>query len=330
MRSVCVARGDGIGPEVIDCAILTLEAVTSELEFVDVLIGERAFRESGKRLPDDTMQAMKDTDSCLFGAVTSKDDPGYDSPVLSFRQELDLYANVRPVKDIACASGFSESIDFVIVRENTEGLYTRDETADDGGVTTRRRVTRRASERIVAYAVDLALRTDRHAVCCVHKANVLRQSDGLFLEVFRATMGERGPGLEATDQLVDSAAAKLVTAPHAFDVVVTLNLYGDILSDVAAAIIGGLGFAPSANLGPEHSVFEPAHGSAPDIAGKGIANPTAAMLSGCMMLEHMGMSSEAARIEKAIMDAYRSGFRTVDVGGTQGSTAFTQSVLKRL
>lgn len=221
-------------------------------------------------------------------------------------------------------------MDVVIVRENTEGLYHQKEEEDDHGVTTFRRVSRRACERIVDFAIDHALTTGRRRLCCVHKANVLGLSDGLFLQVFRERMSDRGKLLEPADQLVDSAAMHLVTAPSRFDAIVTLNLYGDILSDVASGVVGGLGFAPSGNIGLRHSVFEPAHGSAPDIAGTGKANPTATILAAAMMLDHIGLVDEARNMRSAVSSVYSSGALTSDVGGPLGSDAFTELVVGRL
>lgn len=302
--------------------------MTNQLELHTADIGRPALERSGEQLPADTIAAMEASDSCLFGAVTSVEGADYDSPVLKFRKELDLYANLRPVKNIAKVS--PAALDLLIVRENTEGLYTMDEEEDDAGVTTRRRVSRSACEKIVRRAIEEALRARRRSVCCVHKANVLRKSDGLFLQVFRDNARTRGEGLSFADQLVDSAAARLVTRPTEFDVIVTLNLYGDILSDLAAGIVGGLGFAPSGNMGDRHSVFEPAHGSAPDIAGRGIANPTATILAAAMMLDHLGLSVEADRVRESTERVYANGLGTVDVGGTLGSEKFTDSVLCNL
>jgi len=327
MRSVCVLRGDGIGPEVIDCATRVLNAVTDDIEIVHADIGQQAYKRTGKYLPDDTFEAMVDADSCLFGAVTSTSGAEYDSPVLGFRKRLDLFANIRPSRDFLCPGGIG--VDLVIVRENTEGLYTQDEDEDEGGVTTRRRVSQDASKRIIRCAIELA-RGRRRSICCVHKANVLRKSDGLFLSLFTEAAENESDWLSHSDQLVDSAAAGIVTKPEKFDVIVTLNMYGDILSDVAAAVVGGLGFAPSGNIGPSHSVFEPAHGSAPDIAGMGVANPTAAILSAGMMLEHLGMKDESTRVVEAISAVYMSGTRTVDIGGDYGSERFTDKVIHYL
>lgn len=329
MKRICVLPGDGVGPEVTECAVDVLKTATTDLEFEYADIGERAHGMTGTYLPDETLEMMRACDSCLFGAVTSSNLPDYESPVLKFRKALDLYACIRPVRTIVRQAA-RPPIDVVIVRESSEGMYTQNEVFDDVGVTTLRRVTRKASERIVDSAIDYALANRRTRICCVHKSNVLRSSDGLFLQVFRERAVSRGKGLQFEDHLVDSAAMKLVTRPEAFDVIVTLNLYGDILSDVAAGVVGGLGFAPSGSIGPRHSVFEPAHGSAPDIAGKGIANPTAAILAGAMMLDHLEMAGPAERIRRAVTQAYAAGHLTVDVGGRHGSRSFSDHVVAAL
>lgn len=329
MKSICVLPGDGIGPEVVGCAVDVLKQATDQLEFVYADIGQVAEEKHGNPLPDETFDLMKSSDSCLFGAVTSSESSNYVSPVLKFRKELDLFANVRPVRSLASFHG-RPAIDVIIIRENSEGMYTQKEIFDDEGVTTLRRVTRRASERIVSFAIRYSLENGRKRVCCVHKANVLRGSDGLFLQVFRGMMERQRGHLVKEEQLVDSAALKLVNEPGAFDVIVTLNLYGDILSDVAAGVAGGLGFAPSGNIGPKHSVFEPSHGSAPDIAGKGIANPTATILAGAMMLRHLGLNDASSAVERAVSDTYASGHLTYDLGGRHGSKPFAEHVIKRL
>ena len=329
MKRVCILPGDGIGPEVVGCTVRVLEAAAPGLELVHADIGQSAFSKYGEYLPGGTLELMRECDSSLFGAVTSYPGPGYISPVLTFRRELDLFANVRPVKNLLKVEG-RPSIDVVIVRENSEGLYHQPEAEDAEGVTTHRRVTRRASERIVDFAIDYAHRCSRKSLCCVHKSNVLRKSDGLFLQIFRERMSEAGGSLSSKDQLVDSAALLLVTEPSRFDVLVTLNLYGDILSDVAAGVAGGLGFAPSGNIGPVQSVFEPAHGSAPDIAGNGVANPTATILAAAMLLGHIGMNREAEEMRAAIAETYTAGHLTFDVGGRHGSESFTDHVVQRL
>ena len=329
MKRVCVLPGDGIGPEVISSAVMVLEHVTNDLQFEYSDIGRAAMAKRGSYLPAETLDLMRASDSCLFGAVTSTEDPGYQSPVLAFRRALDLYANLRPVRRLVQSQSW-KPIDLVIVRENSEGMYNQEEVKRGDSVITMRKVSRSACERIVRFSLDYARTNNRKRICCVHKSNVLRSSDGLFVGIFREVMAQEGGDIAAEEQLVDSAAMSLVTNPGKFDVIVTLNLYGDILSDVAAGVAGGLGFAPSGNIGPHHSVFEPAHGSAPDIAGKGVANPTAAILSGVMMLKHLGMSDEAQRAERAVADVYRNGHLTVDIGGRHGSESFTKHVLERL
>lgn len=329
MKRICVLPGDGIGPEVVSSAVMILEQVTDECEFIYADIGQTAYGRTGSHLPAETLDLMRSSDSCLFGAVTSLESSDYDSPVLTFRKDLDLYANVRPVRTYVPRHQ-NAPIDIVIVRENSEGMYTRNEVVDDAGVTTMRRVTRRGVERIIEYAIRYAHENHRRKVTCVHKANVLRESDGMFVRTFRELMSGKGKGLQAAEQLVDSAAMKLVTDPAGFDVIVTLNLYGDILSDVAAGVAGGLGFAPSGNIGPKNSVFEPAHGSAPDIAGKGVANPTAAVLSGAMMLSHLGLDEEARKVEDAVSQFYSSGHLTNDLGGRHGSRSYTDHLVRAL
>lgn len=325
MKRICVLPGDGIGPEVTEAAVAVLQAASDELEFEWAEIGLAAHDKTGSSLPDETMDLMKSCDSCLFGAVTTQPTIDYDSPVLRFRKELELFANVRPVRTVVSQPA-RPSIDAVIVRENSEGLYTQNEVYDDDGVTTMRKVTRKGCERIVSFAIDYARASARQRITCVHKSNVLKASDGLFVEVFRQLADSKGRGLVFDDQLVDSAAMKLVTSPSRFDVIVTLNLYGDILSDVAAGVAGGLGFAPSGNIGLKHSVFEPAHGSAPDIAGTDTANPTATILAGAMMLEHVGMARPAGIIRGSVSSVYASGHLTVDVGGRHGTRSFAKHV----
>jgi len=329
MKRVCVLPGDGIGPEVVGCAVRVLQEATGELELVHADIGLAAKAEHGSCLPEETVGLMASSDSCLFGAVTSSLDRDYVSPVLAFRRTLGLYANLRPVRTLVNAPHIKD-VDVLIVRENSEGMYSGEELWDDAGVTTLRKVSRAASERIVRFAIRTSRENRRRRICCVHKSNVLRASDGLFVRTFRELMESEGSDLVPEEQLVDSAAMKLVTEPSGFDVIVTLNLYGDILSDVAAGVAGGLGFAPSGNIGDRHSVFEPAHGSAPDIAGKGVANPTAAILSAAMMLRHLGLAEEGLRIERAVAEAYANGHLTHDVGGKLSSAAFTDVIVDNL
>jgi methanogen homoisocitrate dehydrogenase len=325
--NVVVIRGDGIGPEVIDSALRVVEQVAF-LDLAEAHAGLACKRERGEYLPDATLELLREADAALFGAITTPmGDPSYSSPILTMRQELDLYANVRPARRLHPSIGLVD-LDMVIIRENTEGMYTRREIEDEDGVTLERRVSRRASERIVRFAISLCRAQGRRRLTCVHKANVLRRSDGLFRDVFYAEMEDSG--LEGDDLLVDAAAAALVTRPGDIDCMVTLNLYGDILSDEAAALVGGLGLAPSANLSDSFGLFEPVHGSAPDIAGKGVANPIAAMLSASMMLDHLGKVTEAKRIEEAIRLTLDSGHMTRDLGGDLDTIGFTDRVIDAL
>ncbi len=331
MKAVAVIGGDGIGPEVISSAVRAVAATRAEIEMVPATMGLRCFRERGSYLPQETLDTLEGSDACLFGAITSPpDDPCYNSPLLFLRRHFDLFANVRPAKRVHPSVGLSD-VDLVIVRENTEGMYTGVEKESAGEVITERKVTERACKRIVDYAISLSKKEKRHKLTCVHKANVLRKSDGLFRNVFLSRIA--CSGLDWEEMYVDATAAAMVSSPSRFDCIVTLNLYGDILSDEAAAIAGGLGLAPSGNIGERFAIFEPVHGSAPDIAGKGIANPIAAILSASMMLEHLGFKKEANLLEKAVSCTLAEGYRTRDIGGNLSTERFTEryvGILERI
>lgn len=324
---VAVLPGDGIGPEVIDAAEEALRVLAPDLEIVHGELGLDCYSRLGEYLPDETMTLLKESQAALFGAITSPIVANdYQSPILTIRKKMDLYANLRPVRNPAPGIGLKD-IDVVIVRENTEGMYTGEETVYKEHIELARRVSRYACERICAFARNTGESMGRKKVSCVHKANVLRKSDGLFRDVFYTSMA--GSTLSAEDALVDAVAAGLVTSPQFYDVIVTLNLYGDILSDEAAALAGGLGIAPSANLNERFGLFEPVHGSAPDIAGKGIANPTAAFLSTAMMLEFLGMKAEGTKLRSAVEEVLASGNRTRDLGGSLSTKEFGRLVVKR-
>ncbi len=329
MRKVAIIEGDGIGPEVIRSAVDVLRYISADLEMVSADMGQGSYRRNGSYLPQGTIDLLKESDAALFGAITSPTtyDPSYRSPLLQLRREFDLYANVRPVKRLHPSIGLVE-LDVLIVRENTEGMYTGSEREVPGGVITERKVSERACRRIVDKAIELCRAEGRGSITCVHKSNVLRRSDGMFREIFYERV--KDSGLQGRDLLVDAAAAALVLQPRTQECFVTLNLYGDILSDEAAALVGGLGFAPSANIGEGFALFEPTHGSAPDIAGRGIANPIAAILSGAMMLRYLGMSSKAQKIEAAIPAALGQGIRTPDAGGKLSTMEFTRGYLEVL
>jgi methanogen homoisocitrate dehydrogenase len=329
MKKVAVIEGDGIGPEVISSAVDVLRYIDADLDMVAADMGQESYRRNGSFLPQATVELLKECDAALFGAITSPTTyyPDYKSPLLQLRREFDLYANIRPVKRLHPSIGLVD-LDVLIVRENTEGMYSGSEREVPGGVITERKITERACRRIVQKAIELCQAGGRRSITCVHKSNVLRRSDGMFREIFYEQVGDSG--LQGRDLLVDAAAAALVLQPQRQECLVTLNLYGDILSDEAAALVGGLGFAPSANIGDNFALFEPTHGSAPDIAGKGIANPIAAILSGAMMLRFLGMGEKAERIEAAIPVALERGIRTPDAGGRLSTKEFTKDFLEVL
>lgn len=337
---ICVIPGDGIGPEVIGAALPALRALAPDAELVEAEAGWAAFQRYGAALPAATLAAAQAADAVLFGAVASPSHPvpGYSSPIVRLRRELDLYANIRPVRIEPAAPGASAGDplpSLVVVRENSEGLYAGRERLEDDGDTAiaERVITRQASERIARAACDLARSragADRRPkVTIVHKANVLRMSDGLFrgvcLEVAAAY-----PDLEFEEMLVDVAAMRLAREPGRFDVIVTTNLFGDILSDVACIHGGGLGLAASANLGAGRALFEPVHGAAPDIAGRGVANPLAAFECVAMLLEWRGRAAEAARLRLAITAVRRDGPHTPDLGGDAGTAAVAEALIAQL
>ncbi|QLH74129.1 MAG: isocitrate/isopropylmalate dehydrogenase family protein [Methanomassiliicoccales archaeon] len=329
MKKVSVVKGDGIGPEVIDATLEVLHNMDLPIEFVDAEMGLECNSIKGAYIPEASIEVIKGSDCCLFGAITSPPSnvPDYRSPILYLRKEFGLFANVRPVKRPCPDIGIID-LDLTIIRENTEGMYTGIEREEDGAVILERKVSEKACRRLVRYAINHCIKNGIGTLTCVHKANVLRRSDGLFRRVFFEEM--EGTSIKARELLVDAAAAAMVTRPLEQRCYVTLNLYGDILSDEAAALIGGLGFAPSGSYGEKFALFEPTHGSAPDIAGKGVANPTAALLSACMMLEYLGMEGHAISLRSALQRTLLDGVRTPDAGGRSGTLDFSRQVIKRL
>jgi isopropylmalate/isohomocitrate dehydrogenase-like protein len=329
MRTVTVIPGDGIGPEVIGGTMEVLRALDLDIKFIMAEMGLDCFRRRGSYLPEETLATLRSSDCCLFGAITSPPsyDPGYNSPILQLRKQFDLYANVRPVHRICPDRGLVD-LDLTIVRENTEGMYTGVEREVEGAVILERKVSERACRRLVSYAIGLCHDKGMRTLTCVHKSNVLRRSDGLFRRIFYEEM--EGSGLMAKELLVDAAAAAMITRPEEMECMVTLNLYGDILSDEAAALVGGLGFAPSGSYGEHFALFEPTHGSAPDIAGKGISNPSATILSAVMMLDHLGMPTPARRMENVLKEVLADGVRTPDAGGRSSTADLCSEIVKRL
>jgi homoisocitrate dehydrogenase len=331
MKKIVLLPGDGIGPEVTAAARSVLTALPLEWDFVECGIGYGEYQRSGSPLPDATLQAIRSADAALFGAVTTPPDiPDYFSPVVRMRQALDLYANLRPNRSIRHPSSRA-GIDMLIVRENTEGLYSGVERTDADGsrAVTERIITRKGSERIIRKAFDAARQLGRKTVHVVHKANVLRQTCGLF----RATaleIAKEYPDLSLLEMLVDTCAMELIRAPGQFEVIVTTNLFGDILSDEACMLVGGLGVAASANIGTDAAVFEPVHGSAPTLAGTGRANPTAAFFAAAMLLDHLGEKEHSARLRNAVETCLADGEVTPDLGGTLTTHEMTTAVIGRL
>jgi homoisocitrate dehydrogenase len=330
-HSICLLPGDGIGPEVIDCAEQALRALPLNLEYVRADIGLAAYERLGTPLPDSTLEEIRSASAALLGAVTTPPAiPGYFSPVVRMRQSLDLYANLRPCRSIPHSSS-RPNIDFVIVRENTEGLYSGIERIEDDGnrAITERVITRKGSERIIRKAFDLARQTGQTKVHVVHKANVLRQTCGLFRAVALEVSKEYS-NISMHDMLVDTCAMELVRAPEQFEVIVTTNLFGDILSDEACMFVGGLGVAASGNIGIDAAVFEPVHGSAPTLVGTGKANPIATFLATAMMLDYLNEKEAAERLRNAAQACIANQESTPDLDGNLTTNQVTERIIEYL
>ncbi len=334
-RAATLIRGDGIGPEIAAATLLVLDALGVKFDWDEQFAGQSGVDKAGTPLPDATLDSIRRTTLALKGPLTTPVGEGYRSVNVALRQTFDLYANVRPAKTIV-PGGRYENVDLVIVRENTEGLYAgMDHTFKVAG--DRRAiaqaisiVTRAGSERICAYAFDYAKRHGRKKVTIVHKANILKATSGLFLETARAVAKKYEGVVQSEDKIVDNCAMQLVLNPWQFDVIVTTNLFGDILSDEASGLIGGLGLAPGANIGTGAAIFEAVHGSAPDIAGKEIANPAALLLAAAMMLDHVGELDAARRLRGAVETAIvKDNIRTKDLGGSASTSEFARAVARR-
>jgi len=313
---LCVIEGDGIGQEVIPAALDVLKRVAPDVVIRPMQAGWGYFQEHGTSLPEETVEVARECKAVLFGAVSSPAYPveGYFSPIVRLRRRLQAYANLRPAQYLPVPTA-KEGVDLLVVRENTEDLYIGHEHTENDGQTgiAEKVITREATERVSRLAYELARRVGRKKVTIVHKANVLSQSDGLFRRV-ALEIAAHYPEITTDELYVDTAAYWLVKEPTRFDIILTMNLYGDILSDMAAAWGGGMGLAPSLSLGEEIALAEPVHGSAPDIAGKGIANPTAAILSVAMLLRHYWNRLEAAdQVERAVRQTLAQGDHTIDI-----------------
>jgi isopropylmalate/isohomocitrate dehydrogenase-like protein len=326
---LAVIPGAGIGYEVIPEAVRVLENTDLTFDCRHFEIGYEVFKKTGTSVPDDVLVGVRETQACLFGATaTPVGVPGYKSAIITLRRALGLYANVRPVKSLPVQKS-RDDVDLVIVRENTEGMYSGMEFAVADSACSMRVITRKATERITRFAFDLAMKR-RKKVTIVTKANVLRLTDGLFLEVARK-VAEGYPDVEVDEAFVDVTAMRLILNPSMFDVIVTSNLFGDILSDETAGLVGGLGLAPSANIGADYGLFEPVHGSAPDIAGKGIANPMAAIMAAKMMLDYFGEDRWAERIDNAVLTVLKEGkVLTPDLGGSSSTKQVTDAIIDAL
>lgn len=325
--------GDGIGPEVAEAAVRAIDATGVDILWRRVELNESIILEAGKALPQQVLDSLNETRVGLKGPVTTPVAGGFQSVNVQLRKALDLFANVRPVRTLpGIKTRFQDvAIDMVIFRENTEDLYSglEHEVVKDV-VTSLKVITRTASERIARYAFQYAAKNGRKQVTAIHKANIMKLADGLFLRCCRETAAQF-PQIRYKELIVDNASMQLVVRPETFDVLLLPNLYGDIVSDLAAGLVGGLGIVPGANMGESHAVFEAVHGSAPDIAGQGKANPTAMMLSGVMLLTHLGQNDAAARLQSSIEAVYRDGqCLTGDVGGTGSTGEFTDAVLRGL
>ncbi len=328
--------GDGIGPDITDATTRLLEAAGAEISWDRQLAGMAAVAAAGDPMPDATLESIKRTKLALKGPLETPVGTGFRSVNVALRKTFDLYANVRPAKSVVPGLRFKD-VDIILVRENTEGLYIGIENyvriGDDDRAAAQSIavVTRYGAERIHRYAFDLAVRLERQKVTLVHKANILKYSQGLFLDVGREIAKEYTGKVEVEERIVDACAMELVTKPERYDVIVTTNLFGDILSDLTSGLVGGLGLTPGANIGRNAAIFEAVHGTAPDSAGKGVANPTAVMLAACQMLDHVGKPELATRIQQAIEATLREQQTvTRDIGGTANSAAFTDAVIAKL
>ncbi len=325
-HKIAVIPGDGIGPEVVAAEIKVLESTGLPFEFTEYEAGDDCLARTGVALPDATLAGARAAQAVIFGAAgdTAAD------VILRLRAELGTYVNLRPTTAMPGVTCLNDKTDVVIVRENSECLYAGIENVIAPGVVTAVRViTEQAESKIARFALEYAQRTGRRKVTAVHKANVLRKTDGLFLDCCREA-AKAIPSVEYEEGLVDSVAMRMIMDPTQFDVIVTTNLFGDILSDLAAGLVGGLGMCPSANLGDDHALFEPVHGTAPDIAGQGKANPSAAIMCGAMLLRDLGENELAEKVDNALKICLNSGETTPDLGGTLSTTEMADAVIKRM
>ena len=330
MRRITLINGDGIGPEISDSVVKIIESAGLKIDWDLQTAGADVIAEEGTPLPERVLKSIKQNKVALKAPVTTPIGKGFRSVNVQLRKDLDLYANLRPCKNLPNVKTRFENVDIVVVRENTEDLYAGIERQVDGDTAESIKIiTRKASMRICKFAFDYAVKNNRKEVCVVTKANIMKLSDGLFLECFREVAKEYSK-IATREILVDNLCMQLVQKPEQFDVLVLPNLYGDIVSDLCAGLIGGLGVAQGANIGLDYAVFEPVHGSAPDIKGKGIANPTAMLLSAIEMLRYIEENKYADKIEKALFKTLEEGKFTPDLGGECTTTQFADAVISNL
>ncbi|UEX19061.1 isocitrate dehydrogenase [Stenotrophomonas sp. SI-NJAU-1] len=332
-QKITVIRGDGIGPEIMDATLYVLDQLNTGLEYEDADAGLVALEKHGDLMPAVTLESIARNKVALKSPLTTPVGGGFTSINVSLRRHFDLYANVRPAHTFPNTKSRFENVDLITVRENTEGAYLaegQEVSADGETAFSGTRITRKGSERIVRYAFELAKSTGRKKVTAVHKANIIKSTSGLFLAVAREVAAQY-PDIEFQEMIVDNCCMQLVMRPEQFDVIVTTNLFGDIISDLCAGLVGGLGLAPGANIGKDAAIFEAVHGTAPDIAGQGKANPCALLLAAAQMLDHVGQPENAERLRKAIvatMEAKDS--LTGDLGGTGNTMGFARAIASRL
>ena len=330
MKNVTLIYGDGIGKEVMSSAVEVIKATGADINFEEEIAGLEAVEKYGEPLPKKVIDSIKKNKVALKGPVTTPVGKGFRSVNVTLRKELNLYANVRPVKTYEGLKNRYEDIDLVIIRENTEGLYAGIEKEIEGGAETTRLITKEASKRIAKYAFELARRENRKMVTALHKANICKLTDRVFLDAVNEVHKDY-PEIELNDLIIDAACMNLVMYPEKYDVLLATNLFGDIVSDLCAGLIGGLGLTTGSNIGEDGAIFEAVHGSAPDIAGKNIANPTACILAGTKMLNYIGYEKEAKKIENAIESLIKEGkYLTKDLGGSLGTKEFTKKVIEKL
>ncbi len=330
---ITVIPGDGIGPDIVEATLAVLEKLDCGLAFDHAIAGQTALEQGQDLIPPETLDLIERNPATLKGPITTPVGRGFSSVNVSLRQHFELFANVRPALSIPGVASRYDDVDIITVRENLEGLYSgvgHIRSEDGQRAELRSVITRAGSRRVIGYAFDMARRVGRRKVTVVHKANIMRSTSGLFLEVAREIAPEF-PDIEFEEMIVDNCAMQLVLNPSRFDVIVTTNLFGDILSDLCAGLVGGLGLAPGANIGETKGIFEAVHGSAPDIAGQGIANPTALMLGAAMMLDYLGHTDQARHLRGAIRSVIGAG-RTLtrDLGGQASTMEYTEALLTEL